>query len=403
MEALAEIDFEVDGLVIKVNDFAQRATLGHTSKAPRWVVAYKWERYEAVTRLNDITIQIGKTGALTPVAHLEPVEIAGTTVSRASLHNRDQIELLGLHINDYVIVEKAGKIIPHVVRVEEHRRDGSEVAYEFPTECPECDTAAVRDEDGVYIRCPNPNCPAQLRETLRFFASRSAMDIDGLGEKLVRQLIDDGLVGSLGDLYRLQERRESLLGLDRMGEKSADRLLQGVEATKSRPLWRLLVGLNIRHVGSRLARVLADRFGTVDEIMSKTDEELAAVDEVGPIIAKSVHRFLSSEVGRATIEELRGLGLHMGEPVPQPVEGEDSEKTLDGRTLVVTGTLDRFTRDQIKELITKHGGRASGSVSKKTSYLVAGRDAGSKLTKAEGLGVPVLTEDEFLAMVGEGA
>lgn len=402
MEALSEIDFEVDGLVIKVNDFSQRATLGHTSKSPRWVIAYKWERYEAVTQLNDISIQIGKTGALTPVAHLDPVEIAGTTVSRASLHNRDQIELLGLHIGDFVVVEKAGKIIPHVLRAEEHRRDGSEVAFEFPTHCPECSTVAVKDEDGVYIRCPNPNCPAQLRETLRFFASRSAMDIDGLGEKLVRQLIDEGLVGSLGDLYRLPDRRDDLLKLERMGEKSADRLLDGVEATKSRPLWRLLVGLNIRHVGSRLAQVLADRFGTIDEIMSKTDEELAAVDEVGPIIAKSVHGFLTSDIGKATVEELRQLGLNMGEPVPEPVEGEEpAQKPLDGKTLVVTGTLERFTRDQIKELITKHGGRAAGSVSKKTSYLVAGRDAGSKLTKAESLGVEVLTEDEFLAMVDE--
>lgn len=404
MEALTEIDFEVDGLVIKVNNYAQRASLGHTSKSPRWLIAYKWERYEAVTRLNEISIQIGKTGALTPVAHLDPVEIAGTTVSRASLHNRDQIELLGLRIGDQVVVEKAGKIIPHVLRAEEHLRDGNEEAYSFPTHCPECSTEAVKDEDGVYIRCPNPSCPAQLRETLRFFASRAAMDIDGMGEKLVKQLIDEKLLGSLGDIYRLETRRAELLELERMGDKSVDRLLSGIEATKARPLWRLVVGLNIRHVGSRLAQVLADRFGTIDEVMSKTEEELAAVDEVGPIIAKSVHQFLTSEIGRITIEELRQLGLNMGEPIPELPEGEALEKKLEGKTLVVTGTLERFKRDEIKELIQQHGGRASGSVSKKTDYLVAGRDAGSKLTKAEGLGVKVLSEDEFLALLeGEDA
>lgn len=400
MEALPELDFEIDGLVIKVNNFAQRQTLGHTSKSPRWVIAYKWERYEAVTRLNEISIQIGKTGALTPVAHLDPVEIAGTTVSRSSLHNKDQIELLGLRIGDQVVVEKAGKIIPHVVRVEEHLRDGTEQEFHFPTHCPECESEVVQDEDGVYIRCQNPNCPAQLRETLRFFASRSAMDIDGLGEKLVRQLIDEGLIGSLGDIYRLADRRDDLLGLERMGEKSADRLIVGVASTKSRPLWRLLVGLNIRHVGSRLAQVLAERFGTIDEIMRQTEEELAGVDEVGPIIAKSVFHFLNSDVGRATVEELRELGLNMGEPVPETPEGETGEKKLEGKTLVVTGTLQRFTRDQIKELIQQHGGRASGSVSKKTDYLVAGTDAGSKLTKAESLDVAVLSEDAFLEMIG---
>jgi len=411
MESLPELDFEVDGLVIKVNEFAQRQTLGQTTKAPRWVIAYKWERYEAVTRLLDIAIQIGKTGALTPVAHLEPVEIAGTTVSRSSLHNRDQIELLGLRIGDQIVVEKAGKIIPHVVRVEEHLRDGTEQTFEFPTHCPECGSEVVQDEDGVYIRCQNPNCPAQLRETLRFYASRSAMDIDGLGSEIVTRLTaEPPLLQSLADLYRLHERRDELARrLYKEGSRKAegkddqkliDKLLAGIEASKQRPLWRLLVGLNIRHVGSRLAQVLANRFGTIDEAMRQSEDELAGVDEVGPIIAKSVHTFLASDIGRATIEELRQLGLNMGEPVPETPEGESGEKKLDGKTLVVTGTLERFTRDQIKELIQQHGGRASGSVSKKTGYLVAGRDAGSKLTKAQELGVAVLSEDEFLKMVG---
>ena len=394
MDELHSLDFEVDGLVIKVDSLDQREQLGRTSKAPRWVVAYKWEKYEATTQLEQIEVQVGKTGALTPVAHLTPVEIAGTTVSRASLHNRDEIERLGLRLGDWVVVEKAGKIIPHVVRVEEHRRDGSEQPFAFPTHCPVCNAEAVQDEGGVYIRCPNPQCPAQLREWLRFFASRGAMDIEGLGIKLVEQLTDSGLVQSLPDVYRLCDRRDELLALDRMGEKSADGLLKGIEESKSRSLWRLLVGLNIRHVGTRTAQLLADRFGTLDEIMRQSEEQLATVDEVGDVIAKSIHEEFASESGRQLIEELRGFGLNFGEPLPErPAEAQP--RKLEGLTIVVTGTLTTFTRDQIQELIHQHGGKPSGSVSKKTSFVVAGADAGSKLTKAQELGVPVLTESEF--------
>ncbi len=394
MDELHSLDFEVDGLVIKVDSLEQREQLGRTSKAPRWVVAYKWEKYEATTRLEQIEVQVGKTGALTPVAHLAPVEIAGTTVSRASLHNRDEIERLGLRIGDWLVVEKAGKIIPHVVRVEEHRRDGSEQSFEFPTHCPVCNTEAVQDEGGVYIRCPNPQCPAQLREWLRFFASRNAMDIEGLGSKLVEQLTDSGLVQSLPDVYRLRDRRQELLALDRMGEKSADSLLKEIEESKSRSLWRLLVGLNIRHVGTRTAQLLADRFGTLDEIMRQSEEQLATVDEVGEVIAKSIHEELTSESGRQLIEELRGFGLNFGEPIPErPTDA--SPRQFEGLTIVVTGTLIKFSRDEIKELIHQHGGKPSDSVSKKTSFVVAGENAGSKLTKAKELGVPVLTESEF--------
>ena len=394
MDELHSLDFEVDGLVIKVDSLEQREQLGRTSKAPRWVVAYKWEKYEATTRLEQIEVQVGKTGALTPVAHLTPVEIAGTTVSRASLHNRDEIERLGLRIGDWLVVEKAGKIIPHVVRVEEDRRDGSEQPFEFPTHCPVCDTEAIQDDGGVYIRCPNSQCPAQLREWLRFFASRSAMDIEGLGSKLVEQLTDSGLVKSLPDVYRLRDRRQELLALDRMGEKSADSLLKGIEESKSRSLWRLLVGLNIRHVGARTAQLLADRFGTLDEIMRQSEEQLATVDEVGEVIAKSIHEELTSESGRQLIEELRGFGLNFGEPIPER-PADASPRKFEGQTIVVTGTLTKFSRDQIKELIHQHGGKPSDSVSKRTSFVVAGENAGSKLTKAQELGVPVLTESEF--------
>ena len=310
IEDLHSLDFEVDGIVLKLNDLAQRDALGATAKSPRWVIAYKWEKYEEPTQVEDISIQVGKTGALTPVAHLKPVEIAGTTVSRASLHNADELKRLGVRIGDWVIVEKAGKIIPRVVRVEEHRRDGSERRFRFPKRCPECKGDVVQDEGGVYIRCINPSCPAQLRETLRFFASRGAMDIEGMGIKLVEQLLEAGLLTSLPDIYRLKDRRDELLALERMGEKSVDNLLAGIEASKSRPLWRLLTGLNIRHVGSSNAQVLSNRFGTLDEILKQSEEQLAEVDEIGPVIAQSVHSFFNTRVGSELVDELRTRGLN---------------------------------------------------------------------------------------------
>jgi DNA ligase (NAD+) len=395
IERLHELEFEVDGFVIKVNNFALRDRAGATSKFPRWLIAYKFERYEAVTRIENVILHVGKTGSLNPVAHLKPVEIAGTTVSRASLHNRDEMRRLGVRIGDWVVVEKAGKIIPHVVRVEEHRRDGSEREFEFPARCPECQTEVVPDEGGVYIRCPNPACPAQLRESLRFFASRGAMDIEGLGIKLIEQLVENGLVAGFADLYRLHERREALLGLERMGEKSLDNLLTGIEVSKSRPVWRLLTGLNIRHVGTRTAQILADRFGTIDEIRGRSAEELAEVEEIGPVIAESIFRYFDSAVGRKIIDELRDLGLNFGVPVVRaPATG-----ALAGKSIVVTGTLTRFSRDEIQELIHKHGGKPASSVSRQTAYVVAGEKAGSKLEKARTLGIPVLSEDEFLKLI----
>ncbi|MEZ6052284.1 MAG: NAD-dependent DNA ligase LigA [Planctomycetaceae bacterium] len=364
-----------------------------------WLIAYKWEKYEAVTQIEAIDVQVGKTGTLTPVAHLAPVEIAGTTVSRASLHNRDELERLGVMIGDWVVVEKAGKIIPHVVRVEEHRRNGDEKAYRFPSKCPECGSEVAQDEGGVYIRCLNPACPAQLRESLRFFASRSAMDIEGLGIKLIEQLVAAGLLTSFADIFRLKDREEELLSLERVGQKSVDNLLAAIEQSKSQPLWRLLTALNIRHVGSSNARVLADRFGTIDLIRQQTVESLAEVDEIGPVIAESVHSYFHSDFGLRIIEELRDCGLNFGEPVPLS-EDETDERPLAGKTFVVTGALSRFTRDEIKEFIHQHGGKASGSVSKKTDYLVAGEKAGSKLEKAEQLGIPILTEDGLVELAG---
>tara|TARA_R110002111_G_scaffold260623_1_gene332114 strand:- start:12360 stop:14372 length:2013 start_codon:yes stop_codon:yes gene_type:complete len=398
MDDLHTLDFEVDGIVLKVNRFDQRELLGNTSKSPRWVVAYKWERYEAVTKVKSIDFQVGKTGTVTPVANLEPVQIAGTSVARASLHNRDEMERLGIQIGDWVVVEKAGKIIPHVIRVEEHLRDDTQQELEFPNHCPECKATLVKDEGGVYIRCPNPNCPASVRETLRFYASRQAMDIEGMGIKMIEQLLDQGFIKGLADVYRLQEHYGKLVTLERQGEKSIENLLDGIERSKQQPVWRLLTGLNIRHVGTSNARILEKEFGTIQEIARQSVDDLADVDEIGPVIAESVHTFFHSDFGVKLIEELQSLGLNMGSPVPKT---EKTPGILDGKTLVVTGTLPSLTRDEAKELIQKHGGKAAGSVSTKTDYLLAGEKAGSKLTKAEELNVPVLSESEFLEMLHE--
>ncbi|SFI89655.1 NAD-dependent DNA ligase LigA [Planctomicrobium piriforme] len=401
MEALHELEFEVDGLVIKVNRFEERAGLGNTSKSPRWLVAYKWEKYEAVTQVESIEIQVGKTGTLTPVANLKPVLIAGSTISRTSLHNRDELARLGIRIGDWVVVEKAGKVIPHVLRVEEHRRTGEEQVYEFPTHCPECGEPVVQDEGGVYIRCQNPACPAQLRESLRFFASRQGMEIDGMGIKVIEQLIAAGLLGSFADIYRLKEHREKLVELERMGDKSVDHLLGGIEASKQQPLWRLLCGLNIRHVGTSNARILADTFGTLDEIRVQSSETLSEVNEIGPVIAKSVADFFHSETGNRIVEELRTFGLNFGSPVTRKTAESDAEGPLAGMSIVVTGTLEHFKRDEIKDVIHAHGGKAASSVSKKTDFVVAGESAGSKLDKARELGVKVITEQEFRQMIGD--
>ncbi len=398
IERLHELDFEIDGLVLKVNRFDQRERLGSTAKCPRWVIAYKFEKYEAMTRLNAIRVQVGKTGAITPVADLEPVELAGTVVSRASLHNADEIARKDVRPGDTIVVEKAGKIIPHVVRVEKHLRpkEGPEPpAFVFPTECPACGAKLVKDEGGVYIRCPNVECPAQLKERIRFFASRGAMDIEGLGDKLVDQLVSAKVVRNLGDLYRLETRQDRLLNLERMGRKSVDKLLDGVEASKTRGLARLLNGLTIRHVGARVAVVLAERFGTMDALAAATVEQLSETNEIGSIIAQSVFDFLHSPFGEETIADLRSLGVKM-----DAVGGSaGGARALEGKKLVVTGTLTKYSRDEIEELIAQHGGHAASSVSKKTDFVVAGENAGSKLAKAQMLGVPVITEEEFERML----
>jgi DNA ligase (NAD+) len=399
MEELHQLEFEVDGLVLKVNAMEQRARMGMTSKSPRWVIAFKWEKYEGTTQIVDIGIQVGKTGTLTPVAYLKPVEIAGTTVSRSSLHNRNELQRLGLKIGDWVVVEKAGKIIPHVVRVEEQRRTGEETEFVFPDKCPECGGEVIQDEGGVYIRCQNPACPAQLRETLRFYASRAAMDIEGLGTKLVELLTGEGLLTNLSDIYTLKQHRDTLINLERMGEKSVDNLLKGIEESKDRPLWRLLTGMNIRHVGRTVSQILMNRFGTLENIMAQTEDLLSQTPEIGPVIAKSVASFFHSEPVINLVQELKEHGLNLGTEIPPDAGVESPSGPLAGKTVVVTGSLVRFTRDSIKDFITEHGGKPTDSVSKNTDLLVAGEKAGSKLEKATKLGIKVLTEDEFVAFV----
>ncbi len=393
-EELHELDFEVDGLVLKVNRFDQRERLGARSKSPRWVVAYKWEKYEAATRLKAIRVQVGKTGTITPVAELEPVTLAGTVVSRATLHNADEIRRKDIRPGDVVVVEKAGKIIPHLVRVEKHERQEELAPFQFPDCCPQCDTPLVRDAGGVYIRCPNLQCPAQLKERLQYFASRNCMDIDGLGEKLVEQLVDRGLVRSYADLYRLTASQ--LTALERMGAKSAENLLAGLEASKDRGLARLLAALAIRHVGNRVASILADRYPSIAELQRASVSELAEIPEIGPTIAASVHGFLNSEQGREVIDSLREEGISLEAPRP---EAASTAGALEGKTFVVTGTLKGLTRDEAHRLIEQQGGRAASSVSKKTDYVLVGDKAGSKLDKARQLGIPILSEDQFLELL----
>ncbi len=394
VEELHALDFEVDGLVVKVNSLEQRETLGTTSKCPRWVIAYKIEKYEAVTQLLEIKTQIGKTGTVTPVAELLPVELAGTTVSRASLHNIEEIERKDIRVGDWVVVEKAGKIIPHIVRVEKHRRESELPAFVFPTNCPECDSVLVKDPQGVYIRCVSKQCPAQWRQRLRYFATRDCMDIEGLGDKLVNQLVDSNVVGSFGDLYALT--LDQLMQLERMGKKSAENLLQGIEASKSRGMTRVLNAISIRHVGQRVAQILTRRFGNMDTLMSADLETIGSTNEIGPIIAQSVYDYFHSDDGIELVLQLQTAGVSLEASTEDAV---DTTGVFAGKTVVVTGSLSKYSRDEIERLIEQRGGRASSSVSKKTDFLIAGEAAGSKLEKAQSLGVPVLTEAEFDALI----
>ncbi len=404
LAAIAEIDrirhdlpYETDGAVIKVDAFADQRELGSTSKAPRWAFAYKFEPEQAETRLISIEIQVGRTGALTPVAHLEPVVVSGSKVSRATLHNEDEIRRKDVRSGDFVLVEKAGEIIPAIAKVLTERRTGAEIPFEMPETCPVCNTPVHRDPVQVRIVCPNRDCPEQVKRRLRHFAHRGAMDIDGLGEALVEQLVNAGQARDIADLYRLTS--DELLELERMGQKSADNLLRALEKSKSQPCWRFLFGLGILHVGATSAQSLMSHFGTIDALAEASIEDLEAVDDVGTIVAESIHRFFHDEGHLGRLEELRELGLPFSPPEGQAAGADRPTSDALAETIwVITGTLSE-PREVFADRIRAAGGKVTGSVSKKTNYLLAGEKAGSKLDKAESLNVPVVSEAEFNAML----
>jgi DNA ligase (NAD+) len=382
------LPYEIDGIVIKVDRTAWQRELGFTGKAPRWAIAYKFAARGAVTKIEDIVPQVGRTGKLTPVAWLKPVPIGGTTVSRATLHNMDFIDELGVKIGDWVEVERGGDVIPKVVRVVEDKdHPRGHRVFKMPEHCPVCGGNVVRTPGEADHRCVNANCPAKLQGTILHFASRHVMNIDGLGEALVNQLTERGLVKNVADLYKLT--KDDLLKLERMGEKSAENVLGEIEASKKLPLERVIYGLGIRMVGERTAQFLAEHFGSLDAIMNASAEELEEVNEVGPRIAESIIEFFGDEHNRKLVSDLRKAGLTF--------TGQKKEKgtKLAGKTFVLTGTLERHTRDEAKKMVEDAGGRVSGSVSKKTDYVVAGSDAGSKLDKARELGVTVIGEAEL--------
>ena len=393
IEELHELDFEVDGFVVKVDRFEQQRQLGTTAKSPRWAIAWKFEKFEATTTLAGIRVQVGRGGTITPVADLEPVELAGTIVRRASLHNADEVARKDVRVGDVLVVEKAGKVIPHVVRVEKHLRKHPLEPWSPPTACPECKTPLERDPEGVFIRCPNVDCPARCRERLKFFASRAALDIEGLGEKLVEQLVATGLVKDYADLYALTTA--DFKSLQRMGEKSAQGLVVQIAASRDRGLVRVLNALGIRHVGQRVATLLCERFPTADQLRAATVDELSAVPDIGPVIAASVHEWLASDYGRRVLQGLASAGVRLDVSASERVVAGP----LTGKTFVVTGTLAGYSRQEAEEAIRKAGGRTSGSVSKKTDYVLAGEEAGSKLEKATKLGVPVIDEQAFTALL----
>lgn len=398
-EKRPQLPYEIDGMVIKVDSYAQQQELGFTAKSPRWAIAYKFPAEEAVTVLEGIEVSVGRTGTVTPTALLKPVSLAGTTVKRASLHNEDIIREKGLLLGDHVVVKKAGDIIPEIVAVLPERRTGDEVPFAMPTHCPECGSELVRLEEEVALRCINPMCPAQIREGIIHFVSRTAMNIDGLGEKVVAQLFNKGIIHSVADLYYLHEQRDVLLGMERMGEKSVDNLLAAIEASKQNSLERLLFGLGIRLVGAKAARVLAEHFGHMDAIMKAQEEELTQIDEIGPKMAASLVNYFRQPQAEAVIERLKAAGVNM-EYKGIRVEG-GADLPFAGKTIVLTGTLAAMSRQEAEEAIARLGGKVTGSVSKKTDLVIAGEKAGSKLEKAEKLGVAIMDEAGFLQVLSE--
>ncbi len=384
----SDLPYEIDGIVIKVDDFNAQEALGYTARSPRWAIAFKFPAEEVITELLDIELTVGRTGVITPTAILTPVKVAGTTVARASLHNQELIEAKDIRIGDKVIIRKAGDIIPEVIKPLVDERT-NQVPYPAPTKCPSCAHEVVKLDEEVAIRCINPSCPAQLVEGIIYYASRTAMNIDGLGEKQVAQLYNEGLIQDISDLYQL--KYEDLIELERFGPKKAENLLASIEASKSQGLQKLLVGLGIRFLGSKVSEIIAGEFETMERLLKVTPEELMAVPEVGEKIANSIHTYLNHEDVQALIEKLDGYGVKMTEDVM-----EQTSNAFDGLTFVLTGKMEQLTRSEAKALIEGAGGKVTGSVSKNTDVLVAGEDAGSKLTKAQSLNVTIWNEQEFI-------
>ena len=385
-----KLAYEIDGIVIKVNETGLQNELGFTAKAPRWAIAYKYPAHQETTVVNEIKVQVGRTGVLTPVAHLEPVQVGGVTVSRSTLHNMDEIERLGLHAGDTVLIERAGEVIPHVLKVVKHGKE--EKKFRMPERCPECGTRIHHEEGEVPYRCVNVSCPARRRESLLHFAGRHAMNIDGLGDKLVDQLVEKGLVKDYAELYHL--RLDDVAGLERMAEKSAQNLLDEIAASKKNSLDRLIYALGIRFVGERTAQLLANHFGSMEKLAEASEEELKEVAEVGPKVAEGILEFFSEPANRKLIERLRAAGVNMKAERQAP-----RDTKFAGMTFVFTGTLAHRSREDAEALVASHGGKAGSSVSKKTTYVVVGADPGSKYDKAKSLGVKILDESQFEKLV----
>jgi DNA ligase (NAD+) len=388
------LSYDIDGIVIKVNSLEQQKQLGTTAKSPRWAIAFKFPAEEVVTVLKEIELSVGRTGVVTPTAILEPVRVAGTTVQRASLHNEDLIREKDIKIGDHVVIKKAGDIIPEVVNVLEDKRTGDEQEFHMPTHCPECESDLVRLEGEVALRCINPKCPAQIREGLIHFVSRNAMNIDGLGEKVISQLFREKLIEDVADLYRLE--REQLLQLERMGEKSADNLLDAIQASKTNSLEKLLFGLGIRHVGAKAAKTLAQEFGSIDKLMNLGKEELTNVNEIGDKMADAIVAYFENDEVKELIQELKVAGVNLEYKGPKPVAASEVDSYFAGKTIVLTGKIERLSRNEAKEKIELLGGKVTGSVSKKTDLVIAGEEAGSKLTKANELNIEVWDEDKLM-------
>ena len=385
------LTFGIDGAVVKVDDLNFREILGTTAKTPRWAVAYKYPPETKETIVKDIICQVGRTGVITPMAILEPVVVAGSKISKTTLHNEDFIKEKGLKIGDTVVIQKAGDVIPEIVKVVVEKRTGKEKDFEMPKVCPVCGAEAVREEGEAAVRCTGIECPAKLFRNLVHFVSREAMNIDGLGESIIKQLLDKNLISNMADIYTLQF--EEIASLKKNGQKFASNLVNSINASKQNDLSRLITAFGIRHVGTKAAKILAKKYKNIDNLMNATSEELALIDDIGPIVANSIREFFLQDQTIDLINKLKEAGVNMEH------EEEMIDNRFDGKIFVLTGSLENYTRKEAGDLIEKFGGKVSGSVSKKTDYLLAGEDAGSKLIKAQGLGITILTENEFSDMI----